>query len=114
PAKFRALRLIPLSGQRIEAECPDGAIRRQKIGAEIFGSPAAPLAVELKQQVAMTLHLCPAEGAEGILFLSSKDVWRTPLIPEDFGTLSARWPTRIIGSGCGLEATQEQNNGNYS
>jgi hypothetical protein len=79
----RALGRVPVAGPLGEAHRPQQAIRVQMLFPPVLGGPAARLAVEPEDEVAVTVQLRPAEPVEESFGVVGVDVGHAPSVPQD-------------------------------
>ena len=84
-AEVRALRRVPLAGPARGAHGSQPPIRLQEALPPVLGRPSPGLPVEAQEQVAVAVHLRPAEGVEEADVVVSEDVRHTPGVPEQLG-----------------------------
>jgi hypothetical protein len=83
-AKLRRLRLQPCLGATGNVVDRHPSVALQFVATEILGGPSATLSIESQQQLAVALHLGPAEAIEEVGGAPSVDMRHAVTVPEDF------------------------------
>ncbi len=104
--KAALLLLPPLLGTLRNTHGAQPAVTGKEALSPIFGGATARLTVQPQDQVAVTLHLCPAESAEQVRFAATIDVRNPPRIPEDFRGLGAARSASAQEAGAEQECAQ--------
>ena len=106
-AETRRLLLVPTRSASGHAHRTHPLVRLKIILPPVFGSPAARLSVETKNEIAMTVHLCFAESIECGCIVVGEDMRHAPRIPQNLRCLLRRNNACATGS----MKNNEQNDG---